>query len=56
MDNEDVVSHSLDEELSGLSTATEIHVSRSGDAQEETEGGVVLDSLDNLADRISLGA
>jgi hypothetical protein len=54
MDNEDVGSHGLDKELSGL--FTEIHISRSGDAQEEGEGGVVLDSLDNLADRISLGA
>jgi hypothetical protein len=54
MDTEDVVSHGLDEELSGLSD--EIHVSRSGDAQEEGEGDVLLDCLDNLADRISLGA
>jgi hypothetical protein len=54
MANEDVGSHGLDKELSGLST--EIHVSRSGDAQEEGEGGIVLVSLDNLADSISLGA
>jgi hypothetical protein len=56
MANEDAGSHGLDKNLSGLSTAAEIHVSRSGDAQEETEGGVVLDCLDNLADSISLGA
>jgi hypothetical protein len=54
MANEDVGSDGLDRELSGL--FTEIHVSRSGDAQEDGKGGVVLDSLDNLADRISLGA
>jgi hypothetical protein len=56
MADEDVGSHSLHEELSGLSIET--HVSRSGDAQEEGEGGVVLGSLDNLAiaDSISLGA
>jgi hypothetical protein len=54
MANEDAGSHGLHEERSGLST--EIHVCRSGDAQEEGEGDVVLDSLDNLADSISLGA
>jgi hypothetical protein len=54
MANEEVGSHGFDRELSGL--FTEIHVSRSGDAQENGEGSVVLDSLDNLADSISLGA
>jgi hypothetical protein len=54
MANGDAGSQVLHEELSGLSA--EIHVSRSGDAQDETEGGVVLDSLGNLADSISLGA
>jgi hypothetical protein len=56
MANEDAGSHGLDRNLSGLSTAAEIHASRSGDAQEETEGGIVLDPLDKLADSISLGA
>jgi hypothetical protein len=55
MAREDVGSHGLHKELSGLS-ATEIHVSRSGDVQEEGEDGVVLGSLDNLVDSISLGA
>jgi hypothetical protein len=54
MANEDVGSHGLDKELSGLST--EIHVSRSGDALEEGEGGVVIDSLNDLIESISLGA
>jgi hypothetical protein len=52
MDNEDVVSHGLDEDLSGL--CDEIHVSRPGDAQEEGKGDVVLDNL-AIADRLSLG-
>jgi hypothetical protein len=54
MANEDTGSHGLHRDLSGLSA--EIHVSRSGDAQVEGEAAVVLDSLDSLADSISLGA
>jgi hypothetical protein len=52
MANEDAGSHGLHEELSGLSA--EVPGSRSGDAQEEGEGDVVLDNL-AIADRISLG-